>query len=176
MDSEQVFAVEVVGFLVLFSLVALWYWWPGLLRLGTVEALTAASASRRSNGWPDSAGCWCNRPQPPTILRSPGGLRGSCGGGAGAADDRGASKTAPMVDHRRMGLYRRGTWRSAERVHPGLPHRCEQLRTGATWFIFTVLVPALLVTHVMIAMILIRRRDRAPHRLTQGERSMPDGP
>ena len=40
MDSEQVFAVEVVGFLVLFSLVALWYWWPGLLRLGTVEALT----------------------------------------------------------------------------------------------------------------------------------------
>ena len=33
MDSEQVFAVEVVGFLVLFSLVAVWYWWPGLLPL-----------------------------------------------------------------------------------------------------------------------------------------------
>ena len=33
--------------------------------------------------------------------------------------------------------------------------------------VFTVLVPALLVTHVMIALILIRRRDREPHRLTQ---------
>jgi hypothetical protein len=32
---------------------------------------------------------------------------------------------------------------------------------GPTWFIFTVLVPALWVTHVMILMILIRTRRRA---------------
>jgi hypothetical protein len=36
---------------------------------------------------------------------------------------------------------------------------CYQL--GPTWFIFTVLVPALWVTHVMIVMILIRTHRRA---------------
>ena len=177
MDSEQVFAVEVVGFLVLFSLVAVWYWWPGLLRLGTVEALTPLlllHVSRTVGLTVLVAGV--TDPSLPRSFAVPV-----------AYGDLAAAVLALLTIvalRRRLPLWPivawvftvEGTGDLLNAFIQGYRIDVSSYELGATWFIFTVLVPALLVTHVMIAMILIRRRDRAPHRLTQGERSMPDGP
>src|SRR4029453_4723266 len=41
MNSDEIFAVETVGSLVVFTLIAVWYWAPRLSRLAAVDALTA---------------------------------------------------------------------------------------------------------------------------------------
>ena len=168
MDSEQVFAVEVVGFLVLFSLVAVWYWWPGLLRLGTVEALTPLlllHVSRTLGLTVLVAGV--TDPSLPRSFAVPV-----------AYGDLAAAALALLTIvalRRRLPVWTIVAWVfTVEGIADLLNAFIQGYRIdvssyelGATWFIFTVLVPALLVTHVMIAMILIRRRDREPHRLTQ---------
>ena len=168
MDTRQIFGVDATGGLVLFALIAAWYWWPRVKRVGTVDALTPLLLLHVSR----TVGL--------TIL-VPGvsdpGLPRSFAVPAAYGDlvAAGLALLAIAALRASLSLGEVVAWIfTVEGVVDLLNAMVQGARIdlptydlGATWFIFTMLVPALLVTHAMIAAILIRtstlrRRTQRP--------------
>jgi hypothetical protein len=158
--SRVAFAVEILGSLVVFTLVARWYWAPRLSRLTLADALTpllllhvarTVGLTMLVPGVVD--------PKLPGDFAVPaayGDLLAAALALLSIAALRARWSLAPIVvwvfSVEGIGDLLNDF---AQGGRIDLPH----FSLGATWYIFTVLVPALLVTHVMIVTILVRPRS-----------------
>jgi hypothetical protein len=163
MNSEQIFAVESVGSLVVFTLIAVRFWAPRLSRLTAVDALTALLLLHafRTAGLTIIApevGVDPNLPRSFAVPAAYGDLIAAILALLAIAALRNRIPLAALV----VWIFSvEGMADLLNALVQGLRIDLTSYQLGPTWFIFTVLVPALWVTHVMIVMILIRTRRRA---------------
>src|SRR4030095_14166147 len=163
MNSEQIFAVESVGSLVVFTLIAVRFWAPRLSRLAAVDALTALLLLHALR----TVGLTIIVPEVGVDPNLPRSFAVPAAYGAPIAAILALMAIAAL--HNRMPFAALFGWIfSLEGMGDLLNAFVQGLRVdltsyqlGPTWFIFTVLVPALWVTHVMIVMILLGARRRA---------------
>jgi hypothetical protein len=163
MNSEQIFAVESVGSLVVFTLIAVRFWAPRLSQLAAVDALTALLLlhALRTVGLTiivPEVGVDPNLPRSFAVPAAYGDLMAAILALLAIAALRNRIPLAALV----VWIFSvEGMADLLNALVQGLRIDLTSYQLGPTWFIFTVLVPALWVTHVMIVMILIRTRRRA---------------
>jgi hypothetical protein len=163
MSNSEIFAVEGVGGLVVFTLIAVWFWAPRLSRLPPVDALTALLLLHafRTVGLTmivPEVGVDPNLPRSFAIPAAYGDLIAAILALLAIA----ALRTA--IPHAAMFVWifsLEGMGDLLNALVQGVRIDLPSYQLGPTWYIFTMLVPALWVTHVMIVMILIRVRSRA---------------
>jgi hypothetical protein len=163
MNSEQIFAVESVGSLVVFTLIAVRFWAPRLSRLTAVDALTALLLLHafRTAGLTiivPEVGVDPNLPRSFAVPAAYGDLMAAILALLAIAALRNRIPLAALV----VWIFSvEGMADLLNALVQGFRIDLTSYQLGPTWFIFTVLVPALWVTHVMIVMTLIRTRRRA---------------
>jgi hypothetical protein len=163
MNSEQIFAVESVGSLVAFTLIAVRFWAPRLSGLAAVDALTALLLLHafRTAGLTiivPGVGVDPNLPRSFAVPAAYGDLIAAILALLAIAALRNRIPLATLV----VWIFSvEGMADLLNALVQGLRIDLTSYQLGPTWFIFTVLVPALWVTHVMIVMILIRAPRRA---------------
>jgi hypothetical protein len=157
MNSRQIFALEIAGMVLLFVLIARWYWSPRLAPLSLPDALTPLLLLHLTRvlgltmlvpGVID--------PDLPRSFSVPGAY------GDLIAAALALSAIAALRMRLRSALA--VAWIFSLEGIGDLLNACIQggrvdlpsYELGAAWFIFTALVPALLVTHVMVVARLIR--------------------
>lgn len=160
MSTNAIFVTEIVGSLVVFSLVAAWYAVPWLARLSPRDALTPLLVLHvtRTLGLTMLVPAVVD-PNLPREFAVPAAY-----GDLAAAT---LALAAIAVLRARLGIALLVVWifsvvGIADLVNAfieGIRLDITNFKLGATWFIFTVLVPALLVTHFMIVTRLIRARS-----------------
>jgi hypothetical protein len=162
-NNGEIFAVESVGSLVAFTLIAMWYWAARLSRLAPVNALTALLLLHafRTAGLTiivPEVGVDPNLPRSFAVPAAYGDLIAAI-----------LALMAIAALHNRIPFAALFVWIFSlegmgdllNAFFQGLRVDLTSYQLGPTWFIFTVLVPALWVTHVMIVMILLGARRRA---------------
>jgi hypothetical protein len=162
-ESGQIFAVETVGGLVLFTLIAVWYWAPRLSRFDPVDALTPLLLLHafRTAGLTivvPEVGVDPNLPRSFAVPAAYGDLIAAILALIAIAALRNRIPLAALI----VWIFSvEGMGDLLNALIQGLRIDLTSYQLGPTWFIFTVLVPALWVTHVLIVMILIRAHRRA---------------
>jgi hypothetical protein len=159
MSSLAIFAVDTIGFLVLFTLLAVWYWWPRLFQLAPVDALTPLLLLHvaRTVGLtvlvPGVADP--NLPRSFAVPAGYGDLAAAILALLTIVCLWNGLKVWPLIA---WVFCVEGMGDLLNALIQGNRIDLPSFQLGATWFIFTVLVPALWVTHVMIVIILLRAR------------------
>jgi hypothetical protein len=170
-NNGEIFAVESVGSLVAFTLIAMWYWAARLSRLAPVNALTALLLLHafRTAGLTiivPEVGVDPNLPRSFAVPAAYGDLIAAILALIAIAALRNRIPFAALIV---WTFSLEGMADLLNALVQGLRIDLTSYQLGPTWFIFTVLVPALWVTHVMIVMILIRARRRAGGLLPAGD-------
>jgi hypothetical protein len=163
MNSGEIFAIETIGGLVVFTLIAVWYWAPRLSRFAPVNALTALLLLHafRTAGLTiivPEVGIDPNLPRSFAIPAAYGDLIAAILALIAIAALRNRIPLAALI----VWIFSlEGMGDLLNALVQGWRIDLTSYQLGPTWFIFTLLVPALWVTHVMIVMILIRAHRRA---------------
>jgi hypothetical protein len=171
-NNREIFAVESLGSLVAFTLIAVWYWAPRLSRLAPINALTALLLLHvfRTAGLTiivPEIGVDPNLPRSFAVPAAYGDLIAAV-----------LAVIAIAALHNRIPFGALLVWIFSlegmgdllNALVQGLRVDLTRYQLGPTWFIFTVLVPALWVTHIMIAMILVRARRAGGLEMPSSER------
>jgi len=155
--SRQIFALEIAGSVLLFALIALWYWAPRLASLTLRDALTPLLLLHvsRTLGLTMLVPAVVD-PALPDDFAVPAAY--------GDLIAAGLALLSIVALKRRVRLAPAVVWIfSVEGLGDllnafiqGIRADVPRFQLGAAWFIYTVLVPALLVTHFMILARLIR--------------------
>jgi hypothetical protein len=157
MSVGQIFQAQIVGSLLLFALIAWWYWAPRMARLSLPEALTPLLLLHLSR----TLGLMMLvptvvDPKLPRDFATPAGYGDLIAAGLAMASIvalRTRLRVAPAV----VWVFSlEGIVDLANAIVRGVRIDLPRFHLGPAWFIFTVLVPALLVTHCMVVARLIR--------------------
>jgi hypothetical protein len=152
-----IFDVQIVGAILLFALIAKWYWSPRLMRLPLPAALSPLLLLHVSR----TLGLTFIVPTvvDPSLPRSfavpaaYGDLTAAALALVSIAALRGGWRLAPVL----LWIFTlEGTGDLINAFVQGVRIQVPGYHLGPAWYIFTVLVPALLVTHVLIAVRLVR--------------------
>jgi len=157
MSVATIFEVQIAGSVLLFGLVAWWYWVPQLARLPLVAALTPLLLLHLSRTLgltflvPSAVD-----PRLPREFAIPAGygdLTAACLALLSIAAIQSGWRLAPLVV---WAFTVEGVGDLAVAFVQGFRIQLPGYHLGPAWYIFTVLVPALLVTHALIAFRLTR--------------------
>jgi hypothetical protein len=155
--SRQIFALEIAGSVLLFALIALWYWAPRLANLTLRDALTPLLLLHvsRTLGLTMLVPAVVD-PTLPDDFAVPAAY--------GDLIAAGLALLSIVALRRRVRLAPAVVWIFSvvgvgdllNAFIQGIRVDVPRFLLGAAWFIYTVLVPALLVTHFMIVARLVR--------------------
>lgn len=157
MNANLAFVIQSAGSLVFFALLARWYWWPRLAKLPQAEALTQPLLFHVTRFLGLSMIV-------PTIVAPD--LPQQFGGPEAYGDLIAAVLALASIVALRARLpiapalvWVFSIWGIVDLVNAilqGLRINLPSYQLGITWVIFTVMVPAFMVTHLMIVATLVR--------------------